>query len=200
MTRPLRTNDELSAETISALTKRARKAFAQRGYAATSVEDVAAEAGLTKGAVYYHFKNKQGLFEAVLRAVQRDVVERIDARSGNARDPGRAVIAGCEAFLDVALDDEIRQIALVDGPSVVGWATWRAIDGEFGLGSLKSGLRECQAAGLLGRSDPDVLAHLISGALNEAVFLIAEASDRAAAHRRVEGAVRAMLRHLLGAD
>lgn len=51
-----------------------------------------------------------------------------------------------------------------------GSARWRAIDGELGLGSLKAGLRACQAAGLLGRVDPDAVAHLISGAVNEAVF------------------------------
>jgi AcrR family transcriptional regulator len=155
------------------------------------------QARLTKGAVYYHFKNKRGLFEAVLRAAQAEIVRRIEERAIAAKDPLEAVVAGCRAFLDVVLDDELRQIVLVDGPAVLGWSVWRAIDGELGLGSLKEGLREAESYGALEGVDRDVLAHLISGALNEAVFLIAEAEDRAEAHTRVWRTLDRFLRSVL---
>lgn len=182
---------------MRSLTRRARREFARTGYAATSVERIAHEAGLTKGAVYYHFGSKEGLFEAVLRDAQRDIVQRIEARAQASAGAAAAVTEGCQAFLDIALDDELRQIALIDGPSVLGWSRWRAIDGEFGLGSLKEGLRACRHAGGLGRTDPDALAHLISGALNEAVFMVAESNDRQAAYARLSTTVNAFLRLLV---
>jgi len=191
-----RTNQEWTRRTTGALARAARREFARRGYAAASLEDIAAAAGVTKGAVYHHFGSKVGLFEAALRAVQADLVERIEARAGQAGEPLAAVVAGCEAFLDVALDDEARRIALLDGPSVLGWARWRSIDAEFGLGSLKEGLRACVTAGAIGGVDPDALAHLVSGALNEAVFLVAEADDRRSAHAKAMRALRALLRGL----
>lgn len=192
-----RTNEEWSEATIAALIRRARREFATSAYDGASVERIAAEAGLTKGSVYYHFRNKEGLFEAVFRDVERDIVQRIEQRAGAVSDPCEAVVAGCEAFLDVAVDDELRQIALADGPRVLGWSKWRSIDTEFGLGSLKSGLRACKSAGRLARVDLDTLAHLISGALNEAVFLVAESQPREAAHAAATKNVRWFLRALL---
>jgi len=191
-----RTNEACSAETVATLTRRARQEFARSGYAGTSVEAIAAEVGLTKGAVYYHFGSKAGVFEVVLRDVQRDIVQRIEQRASAVADPARSVIAGCEAFVDVALDDELRQIALVDGPAVLGWSKWRAIDGEYGLGSLKAGLRACGKQAL-GPIEVDALAHLISGALNEAVFFVVEAEDRQAAHARLGPTLRAFLTALI---
>jgi AcrR family transcriptional regulator len=194
-----RSNADWSNETISTLLQRARPEFAQRGYAEASVERIAEDAKLTKGAIYYHFGNKEGLFEAVLRHVQRDLVERIEHRAKAGASSATGIVNGCLAFLEVALDDELRRIALVDGPSTLGWSKWRAIDGEFGLGSLKAGLWACKAEGSLNHDDPDTLAHLISGALNEAVFLIAEADNRVEAHARVTKSLSSWLSSLFSA-
>lgn len=190
-----RTNAQWSAATVEGLIRLARREFSQRGYAGTSVDRIAAEATLTKGAVYYHFGSKEGLFEAVLRHVQRDLVARIDAHADQHGDPVDGVRAGCEVFLELATDDELRQIVLADGPTVLGWRKWRAIDAEYGLGSLKSGLEACREAGAI-RADKaqlHVLAHLLSGALNEAVFLIAESSNRARATEEAKRAVSVLL-------
>jgi AcrR family transcriptional regulator len=199
-TPPSRTNAEWSAATIHGLIRLARRAFAQRGYAATSLEQIAAEAGLTKGAVYYHFRSKQGLFEVVLRDVQRDLVARIEARAEQYGDPLAGLQAGCEVFLELATDDDVRQIVLVDGPAVLGWAQWRAIDAEFGLGSLKQGLAACRDVGVFRSDDVElsVLAHCLSGAMNEAVFLIAESSDRARAFAEAKRVIAVLLTGLAG--
>jgi AcrR family transcriptional regulator len=165
------------------LIRLARREFSQRGYRGASIERIAEAADLTKGAVYYHFGSKEGLFEAVLRTVQRDLVARIELRADQSGGPLEAVHAGCEVFLELATDDDLRQIVLADGPSVLGWSKWRAIDAEFGLGSLRRGLAICREAGMLGTNDvdSDVLASWLSGAINEAVFVIAESTDRALA-------------------
>jgi AcrR family transcriptional regulator len=190
-----RTNAEWSAQTIEGLTLLARREFARHGYEGASVERIAEQAGLTKGAVYYHFRSKEGLFEVVLRDIQRQLVERIEERAGEHADPLKAVQAGCEVFLEVATDDEFRRIAITDGPAVLGWSAWRTIDGEYGLGSLKRGLHACRAAGVFAsaKTDVEMLAHLLSGALNEAVFLVAESADPAQALRAAKRSFADML-------
>jgi AcrR family transcriptional regulator len=196
-----RTNEQWSAASIEQLIGVARREFSRRGYVDTSIDRIAAEANLTKGAVYYHFRSKEGLFEAVLRQVQRDLTARIEAHADASGSPLDAVRAGCEVFLELATDDELRQIVLTDAPSVLGWSKWRAIDAEYGLGSLKQGLIACREANALGVSDVDVgvLAHWVSGALNEAVFLIAESADRESALAEAKRALSVLLSGLASA-
>ena len=58
------------------ITEAALAAFAEKGYAATRVEEVARRAGVSKGLVYLYFKTKEEIFKAVIRSF---VVPRIDA-------------------------------------------------------------------------------------------------------------------------
>lgn len=172
----------MSEATIASLIRCARREFGSRGYAEASIEHIASEVGLTKGAIYYHFKNKKGLFEAVLRACQQDIVGRIEDRADSSDGPREAVLAGCSAFLDVVADEELRQVVLIDGPAVLGYGHWRRIDAEFGLGSLKEGLRAWAEHRDI---DIDVVAHFLSGALNDLVLFVSESSDPIATHERV---------------
>lgn len=59
--------------------------FAERGYAATRLEDVAARAGVTKGTAYLYFRNKEELFKAVVGGYFVPAIERIEAA---AQGPG----------------------------------------------------------------------------------------------------------------
>jgi AcrR family transcriptional regulator len=190
-----RTNEQWSVASVDGLIRLARREFSRHGYLNTSVDRIAAEANLTKGAVYYHFGSKEGLFEAVLREVQRDLVARIEARADQSVAPFDALRAGCEVFLELATDDELRRIVLADGPSVLGWSKWRVIDAEYGLGSLKQGLLACRETEAIGADDVDldVLAHWLSGALNEAVFLIADSSNRPRALEQAKRALSVLL-------
>lgn len=190
-----RTNAEISETTIASLLRRARQEFSTRGYAEASLEYIASEVGLTKGAVYYHFKSKKGLFEAVLRDCHRDIVTRIEARAMSSADARQAVINGCVAFVDVVMDRELRQVVLLDAPSVLGYGQWRRIDAEFGLGSLQQGLRAWAADDPV--LDLDVAAHAISGALNDLVLFVAESSDPPATHERVRRQLPALLASIL---
>ena len=97
MTQPsrvARTNAAMSEATVAALVSRARAEFGSRGFAAASVERIAADVGLSKGAVYYHFTHKKGLFEAALRACHRDIVGRIETRATASPDGRQAVVDG----------------------------------------------------------------------------------------------------------
>lgn len=161
------------AETRAKLIAAGRTLFAN-GYDAVGTAQIVNAAQVTRGALYHHFDDKRALFAAVVEEVARDLVAKIDATAERAASPVDGVIAGCKAFLDCARDQETRQIFLVDAPAVLGWRAWREIDARHGLGSLKEGLEACAAAGAMERARIDPLAHWISGALNEAVFVLAE--------------------------
>ena len=192
-----RTNEQWRQATSAELRRHARVEFTRWGYAASSLERVAKGAKVTKGAIYYHFGSKEGLFEAVFRDVEREMTDRIHAVSEAAANPIEAVINGSISFLETSMDDSLRQIALVDGPLVLGWSRWRAIDAEFGLGALKEGLRECARKGYLRGLDLDVMAHLISGAVNEGVFVITDAENREKAFAAVSRSVEVLVRRVL---
>lgn len=194
---------ELGAATRATLIDTARTLFAN-GYEAVSTPAIAAAAGVTRGALYHHFTDKRALFEAVVERVAADLVNRIHAAATKQEaDPLAAVIAGCRAFVAACQDIETRQIFLIDAPTVLGWSTWRAIDARHGLGSLKEGLAACAATGLLSPDDIDAVAHLISGALNEAVFLLADRPSDPQLAANLDAATVRMIRGLLspaGAD
>src|SRR6266568_6603713 len=86
----------------------ARSLFGRRGYAQTSVDEIADAARVTKGAVYHHFAGKEALF----RAVHAEVEAEAQARAAAARDPEEPpidqIVAVVNAYLDVALEDRYR--------------------------------------------------------------------------------------------
>lgn len=153
---------------------------------------------MTRGALYHHFDDKRALFAAVVEEVARELVSAIDAAAEAYKDrPLHAVVAGCRAFLAATQNDETRQIFLVDAPGMLGWTAWRSIDVRHGLGSLKAGLQACADAGLMSASDIPAVTHLISGALNEAAFVLAgvKAGDpiASALDRQTERMVRSLV-------
>ena len=78
------------------------------------------------------------------------------------------------------MDPEVQRIVLLDAPVVLSWEAWREVDARYGLGSLKQGLREAQAAGAIAGDDLDAVAHLLLGAMNEVAMWIARAADPSA--------------------
>ncbi|MBZ0330553.1 TetR family transcriptional regulator [Halomonas sp. ANAO-440] len=75
-----------AAATREALLDAAEEIFLERGVARTSLEQIARQAGMTRGAVYWHFRNKADLFSAMLERVRMPFQELVD----EANDPARA--------------------------------------------------------------------------------------------------------------
>lgn len=76
-------------------------AFADKGFAATSMDDVAAAAGITKLIVYRHFDSKEALYDAALERVSERLKEEILAGVTE----GRTTSVGARALLTVARED-----------------------------------------------------------------------------------------------
>src|SRR5690242_4108206 len=115
------------ASTRASLIAAGRTLFGSQGFADTSLDDITAAAGVTKGALYHHFAGKEALFEAVFEQVNREISEQV-APSFMEPDPWDALVAGCEATLDAHMEPDVRRIVLFDGRSVLPWDAAREID------------------------------------------------------------------------
>ena len=116
-----RTQAERTEATTTALVDAARELFAQDGYAATSLDAVAAKARVTKGAVYHHFEGKQQLFEAVFAREVERLAAVLPAVYASKQDPWEAFEASCRAFLAECLEPGLQRIMLLDALAAMGW-------------------------------------------------------------------------------
>jgi AcrR family transcriptional regulator len=174
----------------------ARSLFGRKGYPQTSVDEIAAAARVTKGAVYHHFAGKEALF----RAVHAEVETEAQARAAAARDPKESpidqIVAVVNGYLDAALDEEIRRITLIDGPALLGLEPDGPADQQAGHADVRLFIATAIARGQIVDLDPDLLAHLIGGLALQGGLLIARASDPDVARATLGQALEVMLRGL----
>jgi hypothetical protein len=104
-----------------------------------------------------------------------------------------ALRSGVGRFLTLSLEAEVQQIALIDAPSVLGWARWQEIESQYGLGLIKAGLDAAVAAGQMKPLPTAELANAILGALTESALDVARAKNRKAARARAESVLVALL-------
>ncbi len=178
-----RSQTDRSARTRSALVAAARAQFAASGFAGVSAETIVRAAGVTRGAMYHHFADKTELFAAVFESVEAQVMGRIagDVSASGATDPIEAMRVGARAWLQACAHPEVHRIMLVDAPGVLGWARWREICLNYGLGLVRSLVAAAMAAGRITQGPDLPLAHLLIGALDEAALFVALSPDPAAA-------------------
>lgn len=179
-------------ETRRALLREGRRLFAARGYGTVGLSEVVRAAGVTKGALYHHFGGKADLFRAVLEEVQGEVARRVATAAGAAESPWAQLTEGCQAFLTASLDPDLQRIMLVDGPAVLGWNAWRAMDEAASGRLLVEALTALVESGTIARQPVAPLAHLLSGAMNEAALWLA-ASEQAADLADTRAALARML-------
>lgn len=166
-----------SAATTNAVLKAASRLFGQRGFAGTTMDDIAEAAGVAKGAVYHHFKTKELVFEAVFEQVSADLVEEVGRAARAAPDVVAAMVAGAQRYFAACAKAPIGQIILRDGPAVLGWARWRQIDARHFGGQIPRGLGAAMKAGLIAEQPVEPLARLLLGAATEAAMACAERTD-----------------------
>lgn len=162
--------------TRAALVAAARTLFAEKGFAATGTEAILAQTGLTRGALYHHFADKQALFAAVCEAIHEEAGKAILTDADAAPDAWQAVVDGCLTFLDFMIRPDVRRILILEAPTVLGWEAWNEMDRRHGFGLLIEGVEAAVAEGSL-KGDPDVLAVMINGALNYAVVWAGQSGE-----------------------
>lgn len=182
-----------AAKTAREVLVSATDLLAARGFADVSLDDVAQAAGVTRGAVYHHYRSKAGLFRAVAARLQAEVAGTVvEAAQGAGTDPRERLRAGCHAFLDAITAASAVRVLLIDAPAVFGWEQWRQLDAENSVVHLREALADVGVdEGLL-----DATTAQLSGAMNEAALWVAQrprgAQAQEAAHRVLDRLIAAV--------
>jgi AcrR family transcriptional regulator len=192
-----RTQAERSAATRGALVKAARELFARDGYSATGREAIVERAGVTRGALYHHFGDKEGLFRAVFEELEAEVMatvaEAAMAAPELADNPLGQLRVGSLAYLDHALDPAVQRICLLDAPSVLSPAVRQEVLDVCAVGLMREVLESAVEIGALPRQPLEPLTHVLLAALHEAALYVARADDQPAARAEVGATVEHLL-------
>jgi AcrR family transcriptional regulator len=184
---------EQVAQTRAALVTAGRRLFGTRGFAATSVDDIAREARVTTGALYHHFPTKAAVFESVFEQVHADLGEASLQAAMQATDAIGLLTAGIGAFLDAVLDPEVQRIVITDAPAVLGLARFIELDERYAFAATVAALEAANDSGALYVADPPTLARLLFGALTRAGLLIASSAEPKATRDAVAATLRVMI-------
>ena len=176
--------DEQSQITKRALLDIAKELFTERGYAHTSTEEVVRRAKVTRGALYYHYRDKAALFEAVFDEVRlgylQAVKERVQATEG---DTWQQLVTGCQAFIESVADPSVQRIVYVDGPAVLDWPIEQRR--APGLILLRNIFKKLMAEGLVEQMPLEPLIRLIWVTFFEAAIYISQVGDNATARKEM---------------
>ncbi|AGE87424.1 TetR/AcrR family transcriptional regulator [Cronobacter sakazakii] len=180
--RRIDTMEENRAKLIAA----ARKAFAEKGFAAASMDELTASVGLTRGALYHNFGDKKGLLAAVVAQVDGEMAQRAKAAAAGVEDPWETLIAEGVAYIQMALDEEVRRIVLLDGPAFLGDpAQWPSQNSC--LDATRETVISMMARGIIKPVDADAAARLLNGAaLNAALWVAASPEPEEALPKMIE--------------
>ncbi|MEW9897804.1 TetR family transcriptional regulator [Chitinivorax sp. PXF-14] len=108
-----RTKEE-AQETRCQLLDAAEQVFSEKGVAHTSLADVAAAAGLTRGAIYWHFKNKADLLDAMCDRATMPMEELLEAYTESTSSPLQRIrLRAAEALRQTAHDARFRSMLII---------------------------------------------------------------------------------------
>lgn len=192
-----RTNVERAKTTRRLLISAARTHFTERGYANTTLAEIARTSRLTTGALYYHWAGKDELLRDVVHGIYSDLARQIAATTAKDAEPIDRLLVGGLKFIALCRDPRIAQLVLIDAPSALGYDKWREIDDRWWLTSTTTLIQLVHANRL-----PDSLARSLAlSLLGCLTYLGREASTRGAANTidDLSEAYSIMLRASIGA-
>lgn len=194
-----RKRTEQVEETRAKLIQSARLAFANQGYAASSMDELTADAGLTRGALYHNFGGKKGLLQAVIDQLDAEMLERMRAVREQADTVWSGFLDESLAYIEMALEPEIQRIMLLDGPAVLGdpsqWPNQNAC-----LLATTNTLQTLIDDGIVKTVDAEAAARLLIGTALNAALWIAAAKDPHDVFEKAADAFRHLANGLLADD
>ncbi|MCU0903268.1 MAG: TetR/AcrR family transcriptional regulator [Tabrizicola sp.] len=171
----------------AALISAGRKLFIDKGFAATGTPEIVAAAGVTRGALYHHFADKQELFTVVVRAEAEAIAQAIESSGKSGLRSAEALIRGGEAFLSAMREPGRARLMLVEAPAALLPETLAEIDAATGGRTLEEALRAA------GAPQPAALAVLLSAAYDRAALAIDRGDPPDAWHEALRRLVTGIL-------
>lgn len=166
------TMEENRAKLIAA----ARTAFAEKGFAAASMDELTASVGLTRGALYHNFGDKKGLLAAVVAQVDGEMAQQAKAAASGVSDAWEKLVAEGIAYIRMAMDAEVQRIVLLDGPAFLGdpsqWPSQNSC-----LEATRETITRLIDSGIMKPVDADAAAHLLNSAALNAALWVASSSE-----------------------
>jgi AcrR family transcriptional regulator len=172
--------------TIELLVRSATRLFGERGYANTSLEDIALDCNLTIGAIYHHFGNKKALFAAANEAAERRIIDTIEQVSEDGVAGGDVLQLfqrRWQALLNLCNEAGFRQIVLIDSPNVLGRDRW--VSSEV--------TRNMQALTAQRSIELELTLRIMRGAAAEAILALAESGNSETTRRVVDSVINRLL-------
>jgi AcrR family transcriptional regulator len=183
-------------ETRAKLVSAARRAFAAKGFAAASMDELTADVGLTRGALYHNFGDKLGLLAAVVAQIDGEMAQKAQKAAAAAPNEWEGLLAEGSAYIEMALDPEVRRIVLLDGPAFLGdpsrWPSQNAC-----LDMTKQTVGRLISDEIVKPVDVEAAARLLNGAALNAALWVAESEDPRSALPRAVATFRQMATGLL---
>ncbi len=170
------TKAEQTLRTRRAILNRARHLFATKGYAATGTEEIISDLGITRGALYHQFNDKLGVFKAVVAEAYGEMRDYISTKVQPLDDPWEQLVIGCQAFLEIAQQEELRRLVFIEAPAVLAADALVEFD-QYGFGLLHQSIQMVVNEGKLSTIDAEGFAHLVNGSLNELAAWVAQSND-----------------------
>lgn len=167
---------EMMEENRAKLIAAARRAFAEKGYAAASMDELTAEVGLTRGALYHNFGDKRGLLATVVNQIDAEMASRAQEIAARTEDDWAGLLAEGAAYIEMALDAEVQRIVLLDGPAVLGDPSQWPSQSRC-LHATKQTVERLIDQGVLKPVDAEAAARLLNGAALNAALWIAASED-----------------------
>lgn len=166
------TMEENRAKLIAA----ARTAFAEKGFAAASMDELTASVGLTRGALYHNFGDKKGLLAAVVAQIDGEMAQQAKAAASGVSDAWEKLVAEGIAYIRMAMDNEVQRIVLRDGPAFLGdpsqWPSQNSC-----LEATRETITRLIDSGIMKPVDADAAAHLLNSAALNAALWVASSSE-----------------------
>ncbi|MCA1492642.1 TetR/AcrR family transcriptional regulator [Sinorhizobium alkalisoli] len=177
---------EMMEENRVKLIAAARKAFAEKGYSAASMDELTAEAGLTRGALYHNFGDKRGLLAAVIHQIDSEMASHAQEIGERAGGDWQGLLAEGAAYIEMALNPEVQRIVLLDGPAVLGDPSqWPSQSGC--LQATERTVERLIKQGIIKPVDAEAAARLLNGAaLNAALWIAASDNPQDVLPKAVE--------------
>ncbi|MDJ0595644.1 MAG: TetR/AcrR family transcriptional regulator [Pleurocapsa sp. MO_226.B13] len=170
------TKAEQTMRTRRAIIERARYLFTHQGYAATGTEEIIENLGITRGALYHQFRNKQGVFKAVVAEAFDEMTAYITSKTEPHTDTWQQLVVGCHAFLEIAQREDIQRLIFIEAPTVLEAEVLAEYD-KSGFEILHKAIIVVTKEGKLKTFDTEGFAHLVNGSLNELAAWIAQTKD-----------------------
>lgn len=168
-----RTNRERTEQTRTKLIAAARQLFTEKGYAETGTPEIVKAAGVTRGALYHHFDDKQALLRAVCEEEAADVAAAIENAAPESLPLRDALLQGGAAFLNAMAKPGRTRLLLVDGPAILGREDIDEIDARHGARTLREAIAHAASLQLMAADVPvDAVSALLSASFDRAALAI----------------------------